>query len=201
MPSVARIRHLRRALAERLERLSQTLHELIERVHEAVAQAVGQAVSAAVRDAILAVLRAATIRPGLPTPPWMPPKCYHSAWSEGREPSSSASAYTDPSAGWWSDDEPEDDEADRPQPTDVEPPPSRWRCALALGCRAAAWLLRRWPGRRPLLAAVGVGAACAAVAYAVGAGVTHATLCWVAMVSALGSGVWLLCQASNIGPP
>jgi hypothetical protein len=197
MPSVARIRHLSRALADRLERLRQTLEELITRVHEAVAQAVGQALSAALRDAILAVLRAATIRPGLPTPPWMPPKCYHSAWSEGREPSSSASAYTDPSAGWWSDDEHEDDEVDRPQPIGVEPPPSRWRCALALGCRASAWLLRRWSGRGPLLAAIGVGVACAAVAFAVGARLAHATLCWVGLVTALGCGVWVLTWVSN----
>ena len=197
MPTVARIRHLRRALAERLERLSQTLHELIERVHEAVAQAVGQAVAAAVRDTILAVLRAATNRPGLPSPPWMPPKCYHSAWSEGREPSSSVRTYGDTSARWWTEEGAEDDDVDRPEPGDVEPPPSRWRCALALGCRASAWLLRRWPGRRPLLVAVGVGAACAAAAYAVGAGSAHATLRWVALAGALGSGVWLLSWGSN----
>jgi hypothetical protein len=198
MPSVARIRHLRRALAERLERLHQTLQELIERVHDAVAQAVGQAVAAAVRDAILAVLRAATNCPGLPTPPWMPPKCYHSAWSEGREPSSSIRTYGDASAGWWTDeDADDDDEVDRPQPSGVEPPPSRWRCALALGCRAAAWLLRRWTRRRPLLAAVGAGAACAVAAYAVGAGVAHAALCWVALAGVLGSGVCALSSLRN----
>jgi hypothetical protein len=64
MSSAARIRHLSRALGDRLERLRQTLEELITRVHEAVAQAVGQAVAAAVRDAILAVLRAATTPAG-----------------------------------------------------------------------------------------------------------------------------------------
>jgi hypothetical protein len=197
MSSPARVRHLRRALAERLERLRQTLEELLERVHEAVAQAVGQAVSAAVRDAILAVLRAATARAALRTPSWMPPKCYHSAWSEGREPSSSAGAYAEPSAGWWTDDEPEDDDVDRPEPGGVDPPPSRWRCALALGCRATAWLLRRWPGRRPLLAAVGVGAVCAMAAYAGGAGVAHATLCWVTLAGVLGSGVCVLSRLNN----
>ena len=198
MPAVARVRHLRRALAERLERLRQTLEELLERVHEAVAQAVSQAVSAAVRDAILAVLRAATIRPGLPTPPWMPPKCYHSARSEGREPRSSAGAYGDTSAGWWAEDEPEDEEIDASQPSGVEPPPSRWRCALALGCRASAWLLRRWSGRRPLLAAVAVGAALAVAAYAVGAGVAQVTLCWVGLAGVLGSGVCVLSRLSNV---
>jgi hypothetical protein len=198
MPTVARIRHLRRALAERLERLRQTLEELITRVHEAVAQAVGQAVAAAVRDTILAVLRAATNRPGLPSPPWTTPRCYHSAWPEGREPSSSVRTYGDSSAGWWTDEEAQDDDVDRPEPGGVGPPPSRWRSALALGCRASAWLLRRWPGRRPLLAAAGVGAACALAAYAAGTGLAHATLCWVALASALGSGVCLLSQASNI---
>jgi hypothetical protein len=197
MPSVARIRHLSRALADRLERLRQTLEELIARVHEAVAQAVGQAVSAAVRDAILAVLRAATYRPGLATPSWLPPKCYHSAWSEDRDQLASARAYADPSSGWWTDEESDDDEVGGPQPNGVEAPPSRWRCAVVLGCRAAAWLLRRWPGRRPLVAAVGIGAACTVAAYTVGTGLPHAALCWVALISALGSGVWLLSQASN----
>ena len=69
MPSAARIRHLRRALAERLERLRLTLEELIERVHEAVAEAVAQAVSAAVRQAVLTLLAAAGDRPDLPTGP------------------------------------------------------------------------------------------------------------------------------------
>ena len=198
MPAVARVRHLRRAVAERLERLIRTLQELIERVHEAVAQAVGQAVAAAVRDTILAVLRAATNRPGLPSLPWATPTCYHSAWPEGREPSSSVRTYGDTSARWWTEEGAEDDDVDRPEPGDVEPPPSRWRCALALGCRATAWLLRRWPGRRPLVTAVGAGAGCAVVAYAFGAGLTHATLCWVALVSALGSGVCVLSRLSNV---
>jgi hypothetical protein len=197
MSSAARIRHLRGALADRLERLRQTLEELITRVHEAVAQAVSQAVSAAVRDAILAVLRAATNCPGLPTPPWTPPKCYHSAWSEGRESSSNVSTYADPSAGWWTEEEADDDEVDRPEPIGVEPPPSRWRCALALGCRATGWSLRRWPGRRPLLAAVVVGAACAAVAYATGAGLAHTTLCSIALAGALASGICALSRGQQ----
>jgi hypothetical protein len=198
MPAVARIRHLRRALAERLERLSQTLQELIERVHEAVAQAIGQAVSAAVRDAILAVLRAATSRLGSPSLLRLPPRCFRSSWSEDCNSSASDRPNPDPSAGWWTEDEPEDDEVDQPQTRGLEPPPSRWRCALALGCRTSAWLLRRWPGRRPLLAAVGVGAACAVVAYVFGAGLTHATLCWGALVSALGSGVCVLSRLSSV---
>jgi hypothetical protein len=197
MPSVARIRHLQRALADRLERLRQTLEELITRVHEAVAQAVGQAVSAAVRDAILAVLRAATYRPGLATPSCLPPKCYHSAWSEDRDQLSSARPYTDLSSGWWTDEEADDDEVGGPQPNGVEAPPSRWRCAVALGCRASAWLLRRWSGRRPLLAAVVVGTTCAAVAYAVGSGLADATVRWIALATALGSCVWVLTWISN----
>jgi hypothetical protein len=197
MPTVARIKHLRRALADRLERLHQTLEELIERVHEAVAQAVSQAVGAAVRETILALLRAATMRVGLPSGPRWPPRCYQSSWSDSRGPSGD-DAYTDPDAGWWTDDEPDCDDVDRPPPTGVEPSPSRWRCALALGCRATAWLLAGWSGRRPLLVALGVGAACAAAAYAVGAGLAHATLSWFVLAGALGSGVWALSRASNL---
>jgi hypothetical protein len=190
MPAVARLRHLRRALAERLERLRQTLEELIERVHEAVAQAVSQAVSAAVRETILAVLAAATNRTGLSPMPRWPTERYHSVWPDRRDPPYGDSVYaTDPSAGWWTDDEPEDDAADRPPPSGVEASPSRWRCALSLGCRAAAWSLRQWPGRRALLAALGIGAACAAAAYAAGAGLAHAAWRWIGLAGALGSGV------------
>jgi hypothetical protein len=197
MPTAARIRHLRRALAERLERLRETLEALLERVHEAVAQAVSQAVSAAVREVILAVLAAATDQPGLPPTPRSPPERYHATWHGGRNPSFDDAAYIDPSAAWWADDEPEDPAADRPAPSGAEPWPSRWRSALLLGCRAAAWGLRRWRGRRPLLAALGIGAACAAWAYAMGAGLAHATLRWMALAGALGSGVWVLSWAGT----
>jgi hypothetical protein len=198
MSSVARVRHLRRALAERLERLRETLEELLGRVHEAVAQAVSQAVAAAVREVLLAVLRAATNLPGLPPMPRRPPEGYHATWPERREPSYGDGAYTDPSAGWWTDDEAEGEAAELLPAGSAESTPSRWWCALSLGCQASAWWLRRGLGRRPLLAAVGIGAACAAAAVAVGAGLAHATLRWVALAGALRSGVWVLSLAGNV---
>jgi hypothetical protein len=192
MPSVARIRHLRRALAQRLERLGETLEELIERVHEAVAQAVAQAVSAAVRDTILTLLAAATDDSGpSPIQRW-PPEPYRSAWPQRRDPRYGDRADADPSAGWWTDEEPEYEENDRSRSDDTEASPPRWRCALALGCRATAWWLPRWSGRRPLLTALAVGVASAAAAYAVGAGLAHSALHWIALAGALGSGTWVL---------
>jgi hypothetical protein len=198
MPTVARIRHLRRALAQRLERLRETLEELLERVREAVAQAVSQAVSAAVREVIVAVLAAATDRPGLPPTSRWPPERYDASWHEHRAPSYRDSAYANSSTAWWTEDEPEDGAVDRPPPRGPAPSPSRWRCALSLGCQATAWLLRRWPGRRPLLAALAVGAACATGAYAVGAGLAHQTLRWLALLGALGSGIWTMSWVNNM---
>jgi hypothetical protein len=197
MPTVARIRHLRRALAQRLERLGETLEELIERVHEAVAQAVSQAVSTAVRDTILTLLAAATDYSGpSPMQRW-PPEPYRSAWPQRRDATNGDRADADPSARWWTDEEPEYEENDRPRADDTDTSSPRWRCALALGCRATAWWLPRWSGRRPLFAALGIGVACAATAYAVGAGLAYAALRWVALVGALGSGAWVLGQAGS----
>jgi hypothetical protein len=197
MPSVARIRHLRRALAQRLERLGETLEELIERVHEAVAQAVAQAVSAAVRDTILTLLVAATDHGGRSPMQRWPPEPYRSAWPQRRDPTYGDHADADPSAGWWTEDESEYEEDNRPRSDDTEASPPRWRCALALGCRATAWWLPRWSGRRPFLAALGIGVACATAAYAAGAGLAHAALRWVALAGALGSGAWVLGQAGS----
>jgi hypothetical protein len=197
MPSVARIRHLRRALAQRLERLGETLEELTERVHEAVAQAVAQAVSAAVRDTILTLLAAATDDRGpSPIQRW-PPEPYRSAWPQRRDPRYGDRADADPSAGWWTDEEPEYEEHGPSRSDDTEASPPRWRCALALGCRATAWWLPRWSGRRPLFAALAVGVASAAAAYAAGAGLAYAALRWVALAGALGSGAWVLGQAGS----
>jgi hypothetical protein len=192
MPSAARIRHLRRALAQRVERLGETLEELIERVHDAVAQAVAQAVSAAVRDTLLTLLAAATDDRGpSPMQRW-PPERYHSAWPQHRDRTCGNRADADPSAGWWTDEEPEYEEHGRSRSDDTEASPPRWRCALALGCRATAWWLPRWSGRRPVLVALGIGVACAATAYAVGAGLAHSALHWIALASALGSATWVL---------
>jgi hypothetical protein len=197
MPAAAHIRHLRRGLIERLERLRETLEELIERVHESVAQAVSQAVSAAVREVILVVLRAAMDQPSLPATPRWPPARHHAAWQERRDPHYGDSECTDPAAAWWTDDEPADDAAEGPPPSGVEPSPLRWRYAMALGCRAIAWWARRWSGGRPLLAALGVGTACATAAYAVVAGLANETLRWLALAGAIGSGIWALNWASN----
>jgi hypothetical protein len=197
MPTVARIRHLRRALAQRLERLGETLEELVERVHEAVAQAVAQAVSAAVRDTILTLLATATDHSGpSPMQRW-PPEPYRSVWPQRRDPTYGERADADPSAGWWTDEAPEYEEDDGSRSDDTEASPPRWRCALSLGCRATAWWLPRWSGRRPLLAALGIGVACAAAAYVVGAGLAYAALRWVALAGALGSGAWVLGHADT----
>jgi hypothetical protein len=197
MPSAARIRHLRRALAQRLERLGDTLEELIARVHEAVAQAVAQAVSTAVRDTILTLLVTATDHSAPSSIQRWPPEPYRSAWPQRRDPTHGDRADADPSAGWWTDEEPEYEANDRSRSDDTKASPPRWRCALSLGCRATAWWLPRWSGRRPVLAALAVGVASAAAAYAVGAGLAFAALRWVALAGALGSGAWVLGQTGT----
>jgi hypothetical protein len=54
------------------------------------------------------------------------------------------------------------EEADQESPADT-PRPGRWPRAVAAGCQAAAWWLRRHPGPFALVAAAGIGvAACVA---------------------------------------
>jgi hypothetical protein len=65
------------------------------------------------------------------------------------------------------DEEDDDDPFDTiSQPADTMPSPVRK--ALALGCEGAAWWLRRAVGNGYVLATLGVGLFCTAVAYFVG---------------------------------
>ena len=67
------------------------------------------------------------------------------------------------------------DQEDESRPHAWPPPPSaeacqsRWRQALAVGCQATAWWLRRRTGGRAVLAGLGVGLASALAVYLGGA--------------------------------
>jgi hypothetical protein len=149
----------RAALARHLGRLRQGLDELGEQLREAVARAAGRSAGDAVSEAVHAALAGPEGQPhGL----------------SGR-PSPSSQAPDDPS--WWRDAEelgpggqfgPDyfddrtyfedaDEPGEGPGPTDA-PRAGRWGRAVAAGLQAAAWWVRRHPGRASLLAALAVGA-------------------------------------------
>src|SRR5205807_10027464 len=88
-----------------------------------------------------------------------------------------------------------------PDPTSTAAPrEGRWSRALAAGCHAAAWWLRRRPGPLSLLAALGVGlaAALAALFYGpAGAGVAGAALALLALADTARSGAALAARAAR----
>jgi hypothetical protein len=180
------------SLTERLQRLHATLEGLGERLRDAVARAVGQTVAEAVREAVLTLLADGRDRPGAPGPPQrpspQPPSVWDApddvAWPEERDP-----VFRPADEGW------EADAARRaPRPAPTASPVVRGGRALAWGCRAAAWWLRRRAGRRPLLVALSVGVLTAVAAYAggtlavAGAGVAGTAVSLLALADAVGSG-------------
>src|ERR1700676_2587775 len=182
-----------RLLAGHVGRLRDTLELLRERLREAVARAVGQTAAGAARDAVHSLLAHSPADPD---------------WSD--RPS-----YARPSSGTWADPDyrdyppgreegtdpyrpPPDEDAEDP-PAEESPPARanagrRWDLALAVGCQAAAWQLRRAAGRFTALKAVGVGLAstpAASVAGPVlwaGAGLAGSALALAALSDAARSG-------------
>jgi hypothetical protein len=173
-------------LSERLERLREGLAVLGRRLRDGVAQVMGSAAGDAVRDALRKLLAArgmaahasadpdfdAEARPaqrwglGLdPEPPYRPVAPYQS--STPRPPWHEANDARDP----WRDELPEEESYSRHSCEEEEEKPSeakssgRWTQALALGCQAAAWWLRRGAGRFALLGAASVGVMATLVAY------------------------------------
>ena len=158
-----------RILAGHVGRLRDTLDLLRERLREAVARAVGQAAAGAAQDAVESLLAES------PSPSVPPADPYYARPSSG--------GWYDPDRhrppSW--DDDPDDpyrrqeddgyeerplDGGDSPPP--VQSPGRRWGLALAVGCQAAAWQLRRGVGRLAALKALGLGLASALAAYVAG---------------------------------
>jgi len=165
-----------RVVAGQVGRLHATLERLAGEVRAAIARAVGQATGDAAREALRVILDGPPDRPSYERPDdrdggWGQPR--RPTWPATRpyEPYERDSYEPDP------DDDPEEDlrhryaeDEEGRLPAD-EPVaarrPGRWSRAVAVGCQAAGWWLRRHPGPLALLAAVGVGLA-AGVATLVG---------------------------------
>ena len=158
-----------RSLSGHLDRLRRRVDDLRERLREAVAHALGEVVAGAVQEAAHAVLADLPARPDAPgRRPWSrdPPPLWHEPLD--RHPQD------EPDDPWY---DAEGGEDDRDEDDDGEPlesvrrpaagvtRPARWCVALAAGCQAAAWWLRRPNGRHPVLTALGVALAGGAVAY------------------------------------
>src|SRR5262249_16375958 len=128
-------------------------------------------------SAVLAEARAGPVYSRYPSPP--------QSWPSGGWPGHGRPAPEEDGAlyGGWRDDEPDDwADDDEEEPREAAPPPpresrrTRWHPALAAGCHATAWWLRRAAGTCSTLAALGVGAVCTGALYVLGAGLTAPAL-------------------------
>src|ERR1022692_1185104 len=168
------------ALSTHLDRLREALDRLHGRLREAVAEAVSGGAAEAVKDAVLTAMLASEVTSAYEAQTYRtssaaydPPRYrYGSSWDNSTE---------DPYRPSWQRD-PYDAEADRYEPEEIDEPttesmsPSasqsvgrRFGQAIAVGCQAAAWWLRRKSNARySALAAIGVGATAGVTAYFVG---------------------------------
>jgi hypothetical protein len=162
-------RRVGRLVAEQCRRLHAALESLAAEVRAAIARAVGRAAGEAAREALLVVLHG-------PPPTDDPRDDRGGAWGEPRRrtwPAQAYDAYAPERYDAYARDRDDDldDPAYRPIPADdpAEGPveaerPGAWSRAVATGCQAASWWLRRHPGRCSLLAAGLIGVAAGLVA-------------------------------------
>ncbi len=161
-----------RSLSQHLDRLRETLTRLHGRLREAVAEAVSGSTAGAVKDAVLAAMLAHE------DPPSYQSASYGASTRSYDQPRYRDGPYwnDDPYRPSWDRDPYEDDPYQRDEADELTPDhtpaasPSistgRIGQALAVGCQAAAWWLRRKSvGRYAALTALGVGAAAGLTAF------------------------------------
>jgi hypothetical protein len=168
MPSLASpFRRVGRLLAGQLGRLHATLESLAGEVRAAIARAVGQATGEAAREALRVILDGPPERPGYDRP-----GDREGNWGQERRPTWPTGRPYEPYAHDPYERDADDDlDQDRPgryaadeegQLTDRPVGARRrgnWSRAVAVGCQAASWWLRRHPGPFSLIAAAGIGVA------------------------------------------
>lgn len=166
-------------LAERLDRLNDTLQSLAQQLKDSIASAIGSAVAAAVRDGLRGLL-------GSEEEPEHLPERYYP--DEAEEP------------GWSHPDRPLWHQEEEYQPRGWREPAqhryqtsSRWSDALGVALQAGLCWLRRQPRRRPVVTAVVVALAAGVTALLVGPSVA-------AGAGVLASTASLLLTADALGP-
>jgi hypothetical protein len=170
MPSLTpSLRKVGRLVACQLERLHATLERLAGEVRSAIARAVGQVTGETVREALCVILDGPIDRPRYQDRL----DDRNDGWGQSRRPSwPSTRSYDQYGRDPYERDADDDFEADRRRRYDrdeEEDPPAdesaaaqrqgNWSRAVATGCQAAAWWLRRHQGPFSLIAAAGIGIA------------------------------------------
>ena len=156
-----------RLLSAQVRRLRVNLERLAAQVREAVARTVSQAVAEAAHEALQIVLEGPPAASG----PWQSrPEEFGRPWGTeaddrrgkpSRKPRTLYESFTEDNEPEQEID-PEDRDVSEDAPASARP--RRWSRALTVGCQAAAWWLRRHPGRLSGLTATGIGVAAGLVA-------------------------------------
>ena len=204
-----------RSLSTHLDRLHQTLDRLHGRLREAVAEAVSGGTAVAVKDAILAAMLSPNASPSYESATYRT----SSPWHEQQRYRDGSYRAENPYRSSWERD-PYDDDADpyeRDEIDEIDESPSaaspkqpslsvssRYGHAIAVGCQAAAWWLRRKSNARYSgLLALGVGAVASVAAYFAGpvvataAALAGSTMSLTALAAAACSGAAILCGVGS----
>jgi hypothetical protein len=183
----------RQIVAAHVARLSDQLAALTGRLRETITQIIAQTAACAVRDALNVALADARASPSSHHYHDPPRSLLSESWRDQDRPYRNEG----PLLQHWQEDEPddwpEDDEDGEPLPEAVSPssnsPRYNWHNALAIGCQAAGWWLRKAAGKASPLVAFGVGCFCTGATYVVGVGLASSVLGLMALadtVKALG---------------
>jgi hypothetical protein len=184
----------RRTLASHVDRLQETLVTLTDRLRETVAQAVSVSVGTAVRDAVQALFTDSD--PARATSSYFERSPYRgpSYWGE-RDPYERDEYEEDLRSGDWREGQSSGWREVRTEATvstsseqRQERHQARWHQALAVGCHAAAWWLRREVGRFSTVTALVVGAVATAAAFVAGIALAESALNLLNLANSIRSG-------------
>jgi hypothetical protein len=168
MPSLTSpFRRVGQLVAGQVERLHAALERLAAEVRTAIARAIGQATGETVREALRVILDGPIERP---TYDRIDDR--DGGWGQSRRQTWPATRSYDRYAHDPYERDPDNDlDQDRPGrygPDEEDPPTDQpvvtqrrgnWSRAVAVGCQAASWWLRRHPGPFSLITAAGIGIA------------------------------------------
>jgi hypothetical protein len=180
-----------RALASHVDRLQETLAVLTIRVRDTVAQAVSTNLAGAIREAVHALFTddapsspaSSYQRPPYRSPPtWGEPERY-----EREEDDLPPADWSHDQPRAWREVDYEPAEPTRPQGHDAQGR-ARLHHALAIGCQAAAWWLRRQVSRASAFAAFGIGLLASGAAFIAGIGLADSALHLMSLADAVRSG-------------
>jgi hypothetical protein len=171
----------RRIFGRHLDDLRDALAVMGERLRDAVAHSVGGTVAGTAREVVRGLLASPEQSSFSPTPPRS-----SSHWGSLHDPE--RTRYDEDDNSWtrdWPDRQSYEDEPPvAASPVLVAPAPLRWARALAVGCHAVAWWLRRQASNAPAWATLGVGFVVAVAAYWAGATLSGAALSMLALADA-----------------